>query len=255
VSASSRGSAEWAVVAGAAGALGRVITDRLWGLGLGIVAVGRTEADLRELARGRDRFVVCPADLANSAALESVGGVVPGPVRMVVNCAAGPMGRGVLDEDPAVVLATVDIKVNGTLRLVRALSDLMTEDARIVVIGGNLGYDPIPEASTAGLANAAVANLNRQLSRALGDRRITCHVIAPGPVWTERLQRLITNTAAARGVAGDDVVEEFRARSPIGHLVTPDEVAWAVEVLLAPEARALAGGTLILDAGQRTAIP
>jgi enoyl-[acyl-carrier-protein] reductase (NADH) len=50
-------------------------------------------------------------------------------------------------------------------------------------------------------------------------------------------------------------LEEFKMRSPIGHIVTVDEVAWAVDTLLAPEARALAGGTLLLDAGQRTAIP
>ena len=34
-----------------------------------------------------------------------------------------------------------------------------------------------------------------------------------------------------------------------------EEVACAVMTLLDPEARALAGGTLLLDAGQRTAIP
>jgi enoyl-[acyl-carrier-protein] reductase (NADH) len=50
-------------------------------------------------------------------------------------------------------------------------------------------------------------------------------------------------------------MDEFRARSPIGHVVTIEEVAWAVMTLLDPEARALAGGTLLLDAGQRTAIP
>jgi NAD(P)-dependent dehydrogenase (short-subunit alcohol dehydrogenase family) len=255
VSATAGGPVEWAVIAGAAGALGRVIVDRLWDRGLGIVAVGRTAGNLEEVAGGRDRFVVCVADLEDSEGMARVGAAAPGPVRMVVNSAAGPMGGGVLDVDPEAVLATVDVKVNGTLRLVRALSDRLAEDARIVVIGGNLAYDPIPEASTAGLTNAAVANLIRQLSRALGPRRITCHVIAPGPVWTERLRRLIANTAKGRGVTVDQVLAEFRARSPIGHLVTPEEVAWAVEVLLAPEARAIAGGTLILDAGQRTAIP
>ena len=75
-----------------------------------------------------------------------------------------------------------------------------------------------------------------------------------------RAIKLAILTAGASSVAlpvaaQEEVIEEFRGRSPIGHLVTVDEVVWAVELLLAPQARAMAGGTLLLDAGQRTAIP
>ncbi len=84
---------------------------------------------------------------------------------------------------------------------------------------------------------------------------MTCHIVAPGPVWTERLRALLEDAAASRGVGEDVVVDEFRSRSPIGHLVEIEEVVWAVDLLLDPQARSLAGGTLLLDAGQRTAIP
>jgi NAD(P)-dependent dehydrogenase (short-subunit alcohol dehydrogenase family) len=160
-----------------------------------------------------------------------------------------------LDVTPDALREAFEVKVNGTLRLVRAVEQDLGPDSRVVVLGGNLAYDPIPEAATAGVANAALANLMRQLSRALGPTGATCHVVAPGPVWTERLQMLLRDAAASRGVPVAEVVEEFRSRSPVGHLVEIDEVAWAVEMLLAPQARALAGGTLLLDAGQRTAIP
>ena len=174
---------------------------------------------------------------------------------MAVNAAAAPMGGPVLEVDSDAMLAAVDVKVNGTLRLVHAVDKRLVEDSRIVVLGGNLGYDPIPEAATAGVGNAALANLIRQLSRVLGPRGVTCHVVAPGPVWTERLQALLKDAARARDVAESVVVDEFRARSPIGRLVTVDEVVWAVDLLLAPEARSLAGGTLLLDGGQRTSVP
>jgi NAD(P)-dependent dehydrogenase (short-subunit alcohol dehydrogenase family) len=245
-------SKEWAVVAGAAGALGRRIVDRLADRGLGVVAVGRTRESLEDLAAGRSDVVVCPADLTTDEGGEAIAAAVPGPVRMAVNSAAAPMGGGILDCPPDALLAAVDIKVNGTLRLVRVLLDHFAEGARVVPIGGNLGYDPIPEAATAGVGNAALANAMRQLSRALGPRGITVNIVAPGPVWTERLQALLRNAAAERGVPEETVVEEFRARSPIGHLTTVDEVAWAVAMLVDPEARAIAGNTLILDAGQRT---
>jgi NAD(P)-dependent dehydrogenase (short-subunit alcohol dehydrogenase family) len=245
----------WSVVAGASGALGRAIVERLVDRGVGVVAVGRTEGPLLELSGGRPEVIPCVADITNDAGAGAIAGAIPGPVGMVVNSAAAPMGGGILDVAPEVLSAAVDVKVNGTLRLVRAAMAQMSVDSRVVAIGGNLGYDPIPEAATAGVGNAALANAMRQLGQALGPAGITVHVVAPGPVWTERLQRLLADAAAERGVPEGVIVDEFRSRSPIGHLTTIDEVAWAVALLLDPEARAIAGGTMILDAGQRTSIP
>ena len=245
---------EWAVVAGAAGALGSRMVDRLADRGLGVVDVGRTPSALERVAAGRPDVVVCVADITSDEGAAVLAAAVPGPVRMLVNSAAAPMGGGILDVPPDAVLAAVDIKVNGTLRMVRALLDRFCDGARVVAIGGNLGYDPIPQAATAGIGNAALANAMRQLGRALGPRGVTVNIVAPGPVWTERLQVLLRDAAAERGVPEAVVVDEFRQRSPIGHLTTVDEVAWAVALLADPEARSIAGNTLILDAGQRTFI-
>ena len=77
--------------------------------------------------------------------------------------------------------------------------------------------------------------------------------IPEGSVYS--MPALLADAASARGTSEDVVLAEFKDRSPIGHLVTIDEVGWAVETLLAPEARSLAGGTLLLDSGQRTAFP
>lgn len=245
----------WAVVVGAGGAIGSKIVERFQDRGLGVVAVGRRRGPLQALAEGHPHTIACPADVRSDDCVTVIRGVLTGPVRVAVNAAAAPLGGAVLEVAPDAVLAAVDVKVNGTLRLVRAVESRLGDGSRIVVLGGNLGYDPIPEAATAGLGNAALANLVRQLSRGLGSTGATCHVVAPGPVWTERLQALIADAARSRGVPESVVVAEFRSRSPIGHLVTIDEVVWAVELLLAREARALAGGTLLLDAGQRTSIP
>ena len=50
------------------------------------------------------------------------------------------------------------------------------------------------------------------------------------------------------------MLAERAAESPLGRLVTPAEVAWAVATLLAPEADALHGSTLALDVGARRGI-
>jgi NAD(P)-dependent dehydrogenase (short-subunit alcohol dehydrogenase family) len=243
---------EWVVIAGASGALGRSMVERFVARGLGVVAVARSSAGLAEVVTLGDRVVACEADITTEEGAVSINQALPDQLRMVVNSAAPPMGGGILDVTPAAVLKAVDVKVNGTLLMVRALLDRFGDNGRVVAIGGNLGYDPIPEAATAGIGNAALANAMRQLSQALGPRGITVNIVAPGPVWTDRLQNLIRDAAKERGVEEAVVAEEFRSRSPIGHMTTSDEVAWAVALLADPEARALAGNTLILDAGQRT---
>lgn len=246
---------EWAVVAGATGAIGSNIVERMIGRGLGVVAVSRTAGDLEALAASHSSVHPCVADITSDEAVALIRDALPGTCRAVIHAAAAPLGGPVSDVTPDAILAAIDVKVNGTLRLVRAVDSRLVEDSRVIVLGGNLAYDPIPEAATAGVGNAALANLVRQLSRSLGSRNVTAHVVAPGPVWTERLRALLADAASARGVSEESVLAEFEDRSPIGHLVTIDEVGWAVEMLLAPEARSMTGGTLLLDSGQRSAIP
>ena len=248
-------SGEFAVVAGATGAIGANIVERLVGRGLGVVAIARTATGLETLSRTHDRILPCVADITSDESVRLIQQTLPGVCRAVINAAAAPLGGDVSEVSPQAVLAAVDVKVNGTLRLVRSVDSSLVVDSRVIVLGGNLAYDPIPEAATAGVGNAALANLVKQLSRSLGNRGVTTHMVAPGPVWTERLRNLLADAALARGVSEELVLSEFEERSPIRHLVTIDEVGWAVEVLLAPEARSLAGGTLLLDSGQRTAFP
>jgi NAD(P)-dependent dehydrogenase (short-subunit alcohol dehydrogenase family) len=103
----------------------------------------------------------------------------------------------------------------------------------------------------AGVTNAALANLIRQLADAYGPRGVTVHMIAPGALDTDRLRRFAAAHAEARGVSVETVLDEYRSHSPLGRMTTVDQVSWAVTQLLAPEADALHGATLALDGGAR----
>ena len=126
-----------------------------------------------------------------------------------------------------------------------------------VRLGFRLGlFDALAEGpATAGVANAAVANLVRQLSWAYGPDGITAHLVAPGPADTERLRNVALARARQSGRDLDDELDDMRAESAIGAFVDVGQVAWGVASLLAPEADALAGSTLFLDAGRRRGLP
>lgn len=233
-----------AVVVGASGALGSAIAGRLRAAGLAVVGVARS-------ASPPD----CAADIGSDDAVAAIAAAVDGrAVRMVVQAAGLPAAGPLATIEPDALGRAVALKCGGLLRLVRAVDGQLSAGSRIVALGGHFGSEPAPYACAAGVTNAALANLVRQLADAYGPRGITAHLVAPGPADTPRLRGLAATAAVERGVPVEEVLAERAAESPLGRLVTPDEVAWAVATLLAPEADALLGSTLGLDMGARRGI-
>ena len=245
---------EWAVVIGGSGALGGAIARRLADAGLHVLAVGRRPEALAAVAGSDDRIATVAADIADDASVAAIEAAVKGPVRIVVQAAGLPASGGVSEVPPAALGDAINLKVGGLLRAVRAVDGRLVAGARLVALGGHYGMEPSQAAAAAGIANAALANLNRQLSDAFGPRGVTAHLIAPGPVDTERLHQIAAAVAGERGMTPEDVLREFRSGSPLGRLTSPEQVAWAVALLLDDEADALTGSVLALDAGGRSGI-
>lgn len=244
-----------AVVIGATGAVGGAIRRRLRDAGLTVVAVARDRDALAALTEADPGVVACAADVGSDAVAPAVAEAVTcagaGPVRMLVQ-AAGLPATGPLDRiEPDALGRVVALKLGGLLRVLRAVEDRMAPGSRVVAVGGHFGSEPDPRACGAGVTNAALANLVRQLADHYGPRGITAHLVAPGPLDTDRLRGIAAATAAERGTDVETVLQAYRDHSPAGRLTTVDEVAWAVSLLLAPEADALLGATVALDSGAR----
>jgi len=247
------------VVVGAAGALGRAAVQQLARSGHELVLVGRSLAALEDLAAEVPGARAIACDVTSDDSVAALAAQV-GPVRMLVYLPAAPTAGGIDQAPVEAILAAVDVKVGGLLRLIRSLTpdtatpNSATPDRAVaVVVGGNLAYDPIPHAATSGIANAAQANAVRQLQSSATNWRF--HVVAPGPVATERWEQLAAAEAEKRGTAIEAIRVEQTASSPLGRLTEPEEVAWAITMLADPKAAALHGSTLLLDTGRRTAIP
>lgn len=243
-----------AVVLGAGGTLGSAIAARLSRRGLAIVGVGRRARPPDALCAAVPGLVWCSADLTAADSGAVVAGAVPGSVVAIVQ-ATGLSGGGTLETiDAAAMGRAIDSKLGGWLRVLRALDDRFVEGTRLIALGGHYGAEPSPHAPLAGVTNAALANLVRQIAIAYGPRGITVHLVAPGPVESDRMDGIARAAAEREGIDPEVVLDRYRAASPLGRLTTADEVAWAVDRLLDPEAAALHGSTLWLDAGRRHGI-
>jgi NAD(P)-dependent dehydrogenase (short-subunit alcohol dehydrogenase family) len=242
-------SGEIGVVVGATGAIGQAVTRRLTRRGLPVVAVARGKDDLDALASDCDLVTPCPADIGSNDAIQAIGSALTGSVRIAVFAAGLPV-RGSADSiDPDMLAVGSNIKVGGLLRLLHAVRDRLVPGSRFVTFAGSLGLEPRAHEAGPGAVNAAVFNLMRQISLLYGPRGVTTHTLSPGPADTPRLRRIVAAVAAERGVAEEDVWQEYVAQNSLGRLPTAGELAWAVEMLLDPEAGILHGSVLYLDAG------
>ncbi|WP_374336452.1 SDR family NAD(P)-dependent oxidoreductase [Methyloversatilis sp.] len=246
---------ELAVVVGATGDFGQAIVGRLLQAGLGVVAVARSAGSLDALCSAHPGVCACVADIGDDSAIAALAASVDRPVRAVVHGPGVAVAGGILNAPTAALVDAVNIKVGGLLRLVRAVDGRLLTGSRLIAIGGHYGFEPTAYAASAGIANAALVNAVRQLSLAYGERGITAHLIAPGPADTARLHRVAADRAALRGVTVEAVLDDMRAESSLRAFTTPAQVAWAVSTLLAPEADAMTGSTLMLDSGRRRGLP
>ena len=210
----------------------------------------RESADaLAALASASDRIVPCVADIADNASVDRIGGAIDGPVRLAVFAAGLPVRGSVATIDPDLLAVGADIKIGGVVRLFHAVRDHLTAGSRFAAFAGTLGLEPGAGEAGPGAVNAGLFNVMKQLALTCGASGATVHTLAPGPMDTPRLRRIATTVAEERGVPFDDVWREYGARTSLGRLPTVDEVVWAVELLLAPQADILHGTVLHLDAG------
>lgn len=238
-----------AVIVGATGTVGGAIVRKFTERGVPVLAVTRSEDELKKLAAGNDLVTPCPADIGDNSAIEKIKTRLDRPVRMAIMAAGLPV-RGSADTiDPDDFAVGANVKVGGLTRLLHAVRDNFEQGSRFVMFAGVFGLEPMSQETGPGTINAAVFNLMRQISAMYGPRGVTTHTISPGPADTPRLRNIVTRVAEERGITFDEAWQGYLDRTSLGRLPTADEIAWAVTMLLEPEADIMHGGVLNLDAG------
>jgi enoyl-[acyl-carrier protein] reductase III len=91
-----------------------------------------------------------------------------------------------------------------------------------------------------GTSKAALESLVRYLAVELAPRGIRVNGVSAGVVETEALNHFPNR---------EEMLEHSTARTPVGRLVEPEDVADAVEFLCSPAAKMVCGQTLIVDGG------
>jgi 3-oxoacyl-[acyl-carrier protein] reductase len=113
----------------------------------------------------------------------------------------------------------------------------------VINISSVASEDAVPTASVYSATKGAVDAVTRVLAAELGPRKIRVNAIAPGGVETE-------GTHAA-GVIGSDFEKQMIARTALGRLGQPDDVARVAVFLASDDAAWLTGERLAASGGLR----
>jgi NAD(P)-dependent dehydrogenase (short-subunit alcohol dehydrogenase family) len=95
----------------------------------------------------------------------------------------------------------------------------------------------------------AAVGLMRAVAAEVAGTGVTANAVCPAFVRTDMTARSVERIAATTGRSTEEGEAALARSSPLGRLLEPEEVAFAVAFLAAPEAGAINGQTLILDGG------
>jgi 3-oxoacyl-[acyl-carrier protein] reductase len=170
-----------------------------------------------------------------------------GPIDLFVHCAGiASRGQSVVDTDPEEIERVWRVHALAAFALCKLVVPGMRARERgdVVFISSSATVQWGGNSSPYNMAKAALEALARTLAKEERRHGIHVNVVAPGLVDTQMGQRLAKAVMGAK-----DDIHELDARSPFGHVCSPEEVADVVRFLVSDAGRYVNDQKIIVDGG------
>lgn len=233
-----------ALVTGAAGGIGRVITEMLRAEGAAVAAADRDckAVEAEALLEG-DLLDAAYCDSLPSAAAEALGGL-----DVIVNN-AGVITRGpVTETTDADYALSVGVNVEAPFRICRAAIPILAASGggAIVNTASCWGVHPGPNHAVYCMTKAAVASLTQCMGRDHAHQGIRINAVCPNEVDTPMLRTGFER----RGFDPQSAIEELGKTVPLGRVARPDDIAEVVLFLVSDAARYMCGSLVEVNGGK-----
>ncbi len=241
-----------AVVTGASKGLGAAIAQRFAAEGASVVvnyASSKAAADalVAKIEAAGGKAIAIKADMSNPSEVEALfteAARVYGRVDVLVNNAGvydfQPVGNTTLE----LFRRHMELNVFGYLLAVKEALKVMPDGGSIVNMSSTVTLFGPDNASIYTATKGAIDGLTRALATELAWRRIRVNAIKPGVVETEGVE------AGGFG-EGSDFAAMITARTPLGRLGKPSDIAPAAVYLASDESSWTTGEFLVLAGGHR----
>lgn len=237
------------VVTGAGTGIGRATARAFAAEGAHVIAVGRRAEPLGETAAAdRARITPLAADITGEGEPERIVRRVletHGRLDVLVNN-AGIVRSGALGAlTPGMIAPQIATNLVAPILLAQAVLPALESTGGVIVnVSTSVGQRAWPGSSVYAATKTALELLTRSWAVELAPRGIRVVAVAPGAVDTP--------IGEHQGLAPEQIaaVRTWQlAHTPMGRIGRPEEVAWAITRLAAPEASFVTGVVLPVDGG------
>jgi NAD(P)-dependent dehydrogenase (short-subunit alcohol dehydrogenase family) len=236
------------LVTGGGKGIGRAVVHHFAARGDSVIAIGRDREALEETAAtatGEPAVAVEICDVTDEAAVTALFDGLDALDVLVNNAGAAmsaPIHRTTLEDWNAMQA----VNATGAFLCTRAALPKLSEHGRIVTVASAAGRAGSRYTSAYTASKHAVIGLTRATASELAGTTKTANAVCPAYVRSPMTDRTIANIQARTGRDGE---AELAKLAPLGRLIEPEEVAFAVAFFAAREAGPINGQTLILDGG------
>ncbi|XOK59074.1 SDR family oxidoreductase [Paenibacillus elgii] len=236
-----------AIVTGSSRGIGRVIAERLAGLGakVAINYAGSPEKAAEVVAgivQKGGHATAIRADLGKVSDIEQLFARTIaefGKVDILINNAGLMLNKPLSDVTESDFEQQFAVNVKGTFFACQQAMEHMENNGRIVNFSTSIIGQMFPTYSVYAGTKGAVEQFTRQLAKEFGAKQITINAVAPGPVNTELF------TAGKT----EEQIEGMKKLNAFGRIGEPEDIADAVELLVSDKSQWITGQTLRVNGG------
>lgn len=238
-----------ALVTGASSGIGAAIALEFAGAGWGIMAAGRDEERLAEVADESENIATWAGELGSSDDCDEL--IVDtieefGTLDCLVNSAGIYIPADISETSDDDWRTTMSINVDVPFYLSRsALPHLLRTSGSIVNIASDWGLQGGERALAYCASKGAIVLLTKAMALDHSGEGLRVNAVCPGDVDTP----MLTANAEDRGIDVATVLAEAAERSPNGRIATPEDVAALVVFLASDAAQHITGAAISIDGG------
>jgi NAD(P)-dependent dehydrogenase (short-subunit alcohol dehydrogenase family) len=241
------------LVTGGGSGLGRVLAEDFAAAGGDVHICGRRPEPLQAVTDAADGITAHILDVTDEAATGAMFESIGHADIIIANA-------GIAESAPLHRTSTemwhriMAVNLTGCFLTFRAslqqLRNAKCSWGRLIAISSITGLSGHRYASAYSASKHGVNGLVRSTAAELASTGITANALCPGYLDTEMTDRSIDNIIAKTGKSREDATGVLADMSPLGRLITPQEVSTAALWLCGPGSDAVNGQTIAINGGE-----